>query len=333
MSRRVTIKTIAEAVGVTHGTVSRALRDDPKVKRETALEVKRVAEELGYRPSRVARALKTRRTGTLAIVVSYVHDPFYSEVVHAVHDRLYPLDYNLVMAATETDLARQTSVAQKFLGQSVDGVFVCCLPGLTQPFKRLSEQIPLVTINCDPSLHPAGVYHNDPEAVRQTVAYLVERGHRHIGYVGAENGGFAQTERRTAFFEEIRKLSLRSTELTCPDVKIEAAHAVADKWLGDSDIPRPTALVCFNDTVAMGFMKACREHHLEVPEELSIVGFDDIEMADFIHPGLTTFSQPRYEMGKVATETMMGLLAGKGDGEQTKFLGKLVQRGTVGNIP
>lgn len=333
MSGRVTIKTIADAVGVTHGTVSRALRGDPRVKSTTADEVKRMAERLGYRPSRLARALKTKQTGTLAIVVSYIHDPFYSEVVQAVHDRLFPLEYNLVMAATESDLLRQQRVAQSFLEQSVDGVFLCCLPGLTPPFQRLKTQIPMVTINCDPGLHHSGVYHNDPEAIRRTIDFLLCRGHRHIGYVGAENGGFAQNQRLHAFTEECRKLSVETTILNCPDVKIEIAHAIAVKWLSQERFHRPTALICFNDTVALGFLKACRELQVSIPDELSIVGFDDIEMSDLFHPGLTTFSQPRYEMGKVATETMMTLLSGLEEGCQTKFLGELVQRGTVGNVP
>lgn len=333
MNQRVTIKTIADAVGVTHGTVSRALRGDPRVKSSTAEEVKETAERLGYRPSRLARALKTSQTGTLAIVVSYIHDPFYSEVVQAVHDRLFPLEYNLIMAATESDLLRQQRVAQSFLEQSVDGVFVCCLPGLTPPFQRLKQHLPLVTINCDPSLHHSGVFHNDPEAVRRTIAHLLKRGHRHIGYIGAENGGFAQRQRLQAFLDECKKLSLESTVLNCPDVKIEASYAVADKWLAQGRLNRPTALLCFNDTVAIGLLKACREQQVSVPDELSVVGFDDIEMADFLYPGLTTFSQPRYEMGKVATETMMTLLSGLEEGRQTKFLGELVQRGTVGNVP
>lgn len=331
--KRVTIKTIAEAVGVTHGTVSRALRGDPRVRTQTAEEVKAVADRLGYRPSSLGRALKTRRTGALAIVVSYAHDPFYSEVVQAVHDRLFPLEYNLLMAATESDLVRQQRVAQNFLGQSVDGVFVCCLPGLTEPFQKLRDRIPLVTINCDPILHPAGVYHDDPEAMRRAIQFLLQKGHRKIAYVGADNGGFAERQRRGTFQQECSGLSLDGRLLSCPDVKVEVAYQVALDWLQKRDLQPPTALICFNDTVAIGFLKACRELQVDVPGELSIMGFDDIEMADFIHPGLTTFSQPRYEMGKVATETMMNLLNGSKEPKQTKFLGRLVHRGTVGNVP
>ncbi|MCA9796880.1 MAG: LacI family DNA-binding transcriptional regulator, partial [Candidatus Eremiobacteraeota bacterium] len=146
---RVTIKTIAEEVGVTHGTVSRALRGDSRVRSETAEAVQEAARRLGYRPSRSARALRTRRTGNLAIVVSYVHDPFYSEVVQAIHDRLFPLHYNLFMAATEFDLERQAEVARTLGEELVDGAFVCCLPGMTPPFQKLAQSVPLVTINCD----------------------------------------------------------------------------------------------------------------------------------------------------------------------------------------
>lgn len=328
---RVTIKTIAEAVGVTHGTVSRALRGDPRVKNETAELVRAKAEELDYRPSRLGRALKTRRTGNIAIVVSYIHDPFYSEVVQAVHDRLFPLEYNLFMAATESDLTRQARVARSLLEQSVDGAFVCCLPGLTPPFQELEKKIPLVTINCDPALHPAGVVHQDAEGMRQTVSYLVERGHRQIGYLGAKNGGFAQKTRRTAFFQMTERYSVKTWEATAPDVKVEAGFATAHEWLSTSN--RPTAVVCFNDTVAFGLLKACRSLGINVPEELSVIGFDDIEMADFVPPGLTTFSQPRYEMGRAATEVMMTLLSGGEVAAQEEFLGKLVKRGTVGSVP
>jgi DNA-binding LacI/PurR family transcriptional regulator len=329
--RRVTIKTIAEAVGVTHGTVSRALRGDPRVRTETATLVMEKAQELGYRPSRVGRALKTQRTGSFAVVLSYAHDPFYSEVVQAIHDRLFPLERSLLIAATENDLERQRSVAQTLLEQMVDGVFVCCLPGMTPPFQKLAEQIPVVTINCDPDSNPWGVLHDDDEATRLCMQYLIEQGHRSIAYLGAANGGFAQKTRFRAFQEFSRDVSIKSVFRESPDVKMEAGEETMKRWLQEGFLSLPSALLVFNDTLAIGAMKAIRDLGYRVPEDISIVAFDDIEMARYLTPPLTTFSQPRYEMGRVATELMMARLSGGAPERPDLFRGHLIKRGTVTN--
>ena len=331
MSRRVTIKTIAEAVGVTHGTVSRALRGDPRVRMETAETVMEKARELGYRPSRVGRALKTQKTGSFAIVLSYAHDPFYSEVVQAIHDRLFPLERSLLMAATEDSLERQQAVARTLLEQMVDGVFVCCLPGMTPPFRKLAEQVPVVTINCDPESNEWGVLHDDARATRDCLQYLIEQGHRSIAYLGAANGGFAQKTRLRAFQDFSKSVSIKTVERLSPDVKMEAGEATMKAWLEDGFLNPPSALLAFNDTLAVGAMKAIREYGYRVPEDISVVAFDDIEMARYLSPALTTFSQPRYEMGRVATEMMMTLLSGRTPAKPELFLGHLVKRQTVNN--
>ena len=328
-SKRVTIKTVAEAVGVTHGTVSRALRGDPRVRPETAEAVREAAEELGYRPSRVGRALKTQRTGSFAIVLSYAHDPFYSEVVQAIHDRLFPLERSLLMAATESSLERQRAVAQTLLEQMVDGVFVCCLPGMTAPFRKLSTQVPVVTINCDPQSAPWGVLHDDDAATRECLQYLIEQGHRSIAYLGAANGGFAEKTRFGAFRDFTQKVSIKAIHRQAPDVKMEAGEEAMAAWLQDGFLSPPSALLAFNDTLAIGAMKAIRERGLRVPEDISVIGFDDIEMSSFLLPPLTSFSQPRYEMGRVATEMMMALLAGGTPPRPDLFKGRLIKRGTV----
>lgn len=328
---RVTIKTIAEQVGVTHGTVSRALRGDPRVRPETAEEVRRTAELMGYRPSRIGRALRTRRTGSLAIVLSYAHDPFYSEVVQAVHDRLFPLDRSLLMAATEDCPDRQLAVARTLLDQMVDGVFVCCLPGMTPPFRKLSQSIPIVTINCDPEKAVVGVLHDDAAATEQCLSYLVSLGHRSILYLGAANGGYAERVRATAFQTYAQSFGLTVEIRQAQDVKMEAGEALMADWIQQGFAHQPTALLCFNDTLAIGAMKALQDRGLRVPDDLSLIAFDDIEMARYMSPALTTFRQPRYEMGRVATELMMSLLAGSTPERPPLFQGELVKRGTVKN--
>lgn len=328
---RVTIKTVAEAVGVTHGTVSRALRGDPRVRPETAEAVLAAAAELGYRPSRVGRALRTKRSGSLAIVVSYVHDPFYSEVIQAVHDRLFPLEMSLFVCAAEHDPRRQQEVARILAEQRADGVFVCCLPGMTAPFQDLSRSLPVVTINCDPQIYPHAVIHDDDRAMQESIEYLVRRGHRRIGYLGAGNGGFAERTRLSTFQKLSKRLALQSTIRQAPDVKVEVGEAAMRDWLAEGGLP--SALICFNDTLAIGALKACREGGIRVPEDLSVMGFDDIEMSRYVHPALTTYRQPRYAMGGAAAEMMLALLSQSRPRSPAYFPGELVERETVGSSP
>lgn len=332
LSKRVTIKTIAEKVGVTHGTVSRALRGDPRVRQETALAVRLAAEELGYRPSRIGRALKTQKTGSLAIVLSYAHDPFYSEVVQAVHDRLFPLERSLLMAATEDNPERQKAVARALAEQMVDGVFVCCLPGMTPPFRKLAARVPVITINCDPEKAICGVLHDDALAMKESLLYLMEFGHRSIAYLGANNGGYAEKTRSSAFLQYAQEMSLKVIHRQALDVKMEAGEEAMARWLSEDSLGSSTALVCFNDTLAIGAMKALRDQGKSVPDDLSVLAFDDIEMARYLSPALTTYSQPRYEMGRVATELMMTLLSGGSPVRPPMFTGRLVKRQTVKNV-
>lgn len=327
---RVTIKTIAEAVGVTHGTVSRALRGDTRVKPETTLAIQEAALRLGYRPSKLGRALKTQRTGALAIVVSYISDPFYSEVIQAVHDRLFPLEHSLFMVATEHDPARQRAAAQSLSNSLVDGVFVCCLPGLTPPFQELGKSVPLVTINCDPAKYPYDVVHDDAGAVRDCLAHLMQLGHRKIGYLGAHTGGYAQRVRLQAFTAYAAEMALNASVYTAEDVKVESGEAAMAAWLQEWGANGPTALVCFNDTVAIGACKAAREAGLSIPDNLSVLGFDDIEMATYVQPALTTFAQPRYEIGRAAAEMMLALLAGGQPAAPLLLRGELRVRQSTG---
>lgn len=328
---RVTIKTIAEAVGVTHGTVSRALRGDQRVKPETALAIQEAALRLGYRPSKLGRALKTQRTGALAIVVSYISDPFYSEVIQAVHDRLFPLEHSLFMVATEHDPARQRAAAQSLSNSLVDGVFVCCLPGLTPPFQELGKTVPLVTINCDPGKYLYDVVHDDAAAMRECVDHLMQLGHRKIGYLGATTGGYAERVRRGAFLAYGAEMALKTSIFTATDVKVESGEAAAAEWIASWGADAPSALVCFNDTVAIGACKAAREAGLRIPDNLSVLGFDDIEMASYVQPSLTTFAQPRYEIGRTAAEMMLSLLSGGLPAAPVLLRGELRVRESTGS--
>jgi DNA-binding LacI/PurR family transcriptional regulator len=327
---RVTIKTIAEAVGVTHGTVSRALRGDQRVKPETTLAIQEAALRLGYRPSKLGRALKTQRTGALAIVVSYISDPFYSEVIQAVHDRLFPLEHSLFMVATEHDPMRQRAAAQSLSNSLVDGVFVCCLPGLTPPFQELGKNVPLVTINCDPAKYHYDVVHDDNGGVKACMDHLMQLGHRKIGYLGAATGGYAQRVRLGSFTAYAAEMSLHASTFLADDVKVETGEAAMTRWLADWGPDSPSALVCFNDTVAIGAAKACREAGLSVPQDISLIGFDDIEMASYVQPALTTFAQPRYQIGRASAEMMLALLAGGTPPAPLLLAGELRVRGSTG---
>ena len=164
---------------------------------------------------------------------------------------------------------------------------------------------------------------------RECLEYLMEQGHRSVAYLGAANGGFAQKTRFKAFTDFTRQVSVKAVFRESPDVKMETGEETMTTWLEEGFLNPPSALLAFNDTLAIGAIKAIRDRGLRVPEDISVISFDDIEMARYLTPPLTSFSQPRYEMGRVATEMMMTLLAGGTPHKPDLFTGRLVKRGTV----
>ncbi|HEX6289778.1 MAG TPA: LacI family DNA-binding transcriptional regulator [Herpetosiphonaceae bacterium] len=331
-----TIKTIARQAGVTHSTVSRALRGDPRVRPETTARIQAIAEELGYTPSRIGRGLKTRRTHTLGLVVSHITDPFLTEVIHGVQDKVLPASYSLFVAATNVDREREAAIVRSFREQRVDGILICSsrLGGLYRTL--IAEQrVPIVLINNQgEGQYAYAVAHDDRRAASACVEHLIGLGHRRIGYLGNERGGSANADRLVGYHAALSAagLSVGSTDVQQAHTgRADASAEAIRPWLEQAPDERPTAICCYNDLLAIGALRALKLAGLHVPGDISLVGFDDIDMAAYIDPPLTTFAQPKHALGYRAAEMMLRLLDRATDSVAPVLLyGDLVVRMSAG---
>lgn len=308
----VTIKDIARAAGVSHTTVSRALRGNPLIAPETVARIQTIAEDLGYVPNTVARGLKTNRSAIMGVMVRRIVDPFFAEVLHGIEDVLYAEGYSLFLASSNRDPERERAIIRTMSEHRVDGVLICSTAAGEEYRAQLDHfSMPSVVVNNEAAEEiEFSVYHDNLEGSRQIVDYLIRLGHRRIAYVGNTVSGRATADRllgykaalEAATIEVDRKLIVGSN-----NGKPEGGAKAAVELLALPELP--TAVVCYNDMMAFGVIKTLQDAGCRIPEDCSVVGFDNIEMAAFYNPPLTTFDQPKYELGQLAAEMLLKLIS------------------------
>ncbi|HZQ09118.1 MAG TPA: LacI family DNA-binding transcriptional regulator [Anaerolineae bacterium] len=304
----VTIKDVAQRAGVSHPTVSRALRGDRSVTPETTTRIRQIAHELGYIPSAAARSLKTNRTRVVGVLVHRVSDPFYSQVLEGVQDTLQAEAYSIFLASTNNDRARQIEILRAMRERRVDGLIVCS-PFITAEDRRQIQLhgVPLVLIhNRAAEILPYTIYHDDRYGARRMTRHLIELGHTRIAYMGNARAGRVSNERLAGFKQEMHAAGLHVPDsyiVHAASAQSPAAREPTQSLLA-LDVP-PTALFCFDDVLAIGAMHVLHEANFQVPRDWSVAGFDDIALAEFVNPPLTTFNQPKYTLGTQAAQLLL----------------------------
>ncbi|WP_322799176.1 LacI family DNA-binding transcriptional regulator [Thermoflexus sp.] len=332
---RVTIKDIARAVGVSHTTVSRALRDSEEINPETRARIRAVAESMGYRPNPVARALQGRRTQTLGVVVTRLSDPFHTEVVQGIEKVAQAHGYGLLLSLSHEDPAKERAIVEMLAAKQVDGIIVAA-SRLGSRYLPLLEalRIPIVLINS----HQTGPYvysvatdnvHGGYLATR----YLIDLGHRAIAYIGNRRGGRSNQDRYRGYRQALREVGLspRPEWVVKGDGRVGAGEAAMRRLLEVS--PRPTAVFCYNDLTAIGALRAAVQAGIRVPEDLSIIGFDGLEEGSYVFPALTTVAQPRQQLGRLAAEMLLEILNGRPSPRRILLQGTLLERASCGPPP
>jgi DNA-binding LacI/PurR family transcriptional regulator len=307
------IKDIARLAHVSHSTVSRALQNSPLVNARTAEKIRQIALASGYRASAVARGLVTRRTRTIGLVVTTVADPFTSEVVSGVEQAANDHGYSVFLADSNADPEREKKVVQSFAEQRVDGIVVTSSRVGALYIPLLSEmRVPIVLVN---NQYPGAFVHSvmieNVAGSRAAANHLVQLGHTRIAYIGDQFGYESDTERLAGYREALEGagIPLFPELIVHGDGKPEAAVRAMEELLALAE--PPTAVFCYNDRSALGAMRAIRLHGLRVPEDISVVGFDDLFLASYTDPPLTTVRQPMRLMGQLAMESLFKLMSGK----------------------
>jgi LacI family transcriptional regulator len=329
LPRRVTSRDIAREAGVSQPTVSRALRGDRRVAPATAALVQATARRLGYVPDAAAQSLITRRTGTVAIVVADITNPFYPELVEALHDDLGRANHRTVLLNERTD-ARGVDMLMR--AGVVDGAIVATatLDDRTRALLR-DQRAPIVQLVREvEGVGRDAVVSDNQGGAALAAEHLARLGHTRIGRISGPPDTSTARDRDEGFAAALRRLGVAlHADLTRAG---EYAHRTGyQHCLELLDLPEPpTAIFAGNDVIALGALDAARRRNVAVPDRLSIVGFDDISLAGWESFRLTTIRQPLAQMAHAAVHTLIRRIDGDdSEPRRTVFPTELIQRATT----
>ncbi len=307
----VTIKDVARKADVSHSTVSRALNGSPLIPEQTAERIRRTARDMGYTPSAAARTLKTNRSQALGVIIRNVDDPFFSEILKGIEEVAQASGYSLFMAASQLDQEREQAIVQAMQERQVDGVVICSTTVSTEHSHQLAKfGIPIVVVNNQAAEeYRYSIYNDDVDGSRQITRHLIELGHRKIAYLGNASAGRSTLDRLSGLQQELETAGIPFPATYNHQVQSggpENGLAGLEHFLNLSE--RPTALVCYNDMMAIGVLKGMQSAGVRVPEQMSLTGFDNIIFSAYTNPPLTTFDQPKRFIGAEAARLVLGLL-------------------------
>lgn len=343
-TRPATIRDVAARAGVSTATVSRSLRGGASVDPATRSRVETAARELSYRPSGVARSLKLRATRTIGLIVTDIENPYFPQVVSAVEDAARERGYSVLLADGRRDPERELESLDLLGEREVDGLIIAS-SGLTNRHRDRIREVPcpVVIMNSESTVAAVpAVLSDNISGGRLAAEHVISLGHRHIAYVAVRHAA------NSAVLERLQGVHAALGGPLAGDVGplrlVEGDGTVAG---GDAAArrvrtiaPEVTALLCYNDLTAVGVMRGLRALGLGVPADVSVVGFDDIEIAPLVEPSLTTVRQSTDEMGRWAVaslferidhgrEAAAGSIEGE-PGENRRLPVMLVERDSTG---
>ncbi len=290
---RATILDVAERAGVHAATVSRTINAPEKVAQETRRRVEAAVRDLGFVPNRAARGLITGRTGNVAVIVPDITNPHFAAVVRSVERSARTADLQVLLVDTGEHPDEEVR-AVTTLAQDVDGFIVVSPRRLHRALGALGSS-PAVFVNRPVRGHASILLRTAP-AVAAALRHLASFGHERLAYLGGPSGSWAAGERRTAVRRTSRATGMEVVEVTVDEPTFEAAAAVVDQVVTSG----ASATLAFNDQMALGVIAGLKDLGISVPDDISVVGFDDVPMAAMVAPPLTTISLPTSDVGAVA---------------------------------
>jgi DNA-binding LacI/PurR family transcriptional regulator len=309
------IKKIAQLAGVHPSTVSRALNGSNLVKPETRERIEKIAQEGGYIRDSLAKSLIVGKTYTLGILAPEISSTFYSQIIDEIENAVSMEGYGIIIAATNFQYLSEKKALNSMLSKRVDALVICAPSDqILNDFRRMKVNIPLVLCDTTHEDIPFNdVYVDEKQGIREAVLYLAKLGHREIGFIGEEK----ITRHRLDNFLIVMKecgLKLRKDYIRLESgVDSECGYKAVRQFLRERRFP--TAILCARDTIAIGAVRAAVENGIRVPDYISIVGYDDINVSRYLLPALTTIRQLSEEIGRQAGKMLLGLIE---DDSETK---------------
>jgi DNA-binding LacI/PurR family transcriptional regulator len=307
----ITLRHVAHQAGVSIKTVSRVINRQGEISETTRAHVLRVIEELDYRPNTLARGLVSGKSAAVALIIPQITDPFFPDVLLGAESVAREHGYSVFLCNTNDNPEQELAYIDMMAGKRVDGVMIC---GTRLNAAQLEHVARHHRASILSSRNPAGsavIQLPGEGGVHDAASHLIRLGHRRIGHLGS--GPAEENVRQQGYARAMAEHDLPVEPQWVkylPRLSVETAYRAAVELLQAA--PELTALSCFSDLAAVGALQACAALGLRVPEDLAVVGFDDIELASLVKPALTTIHVPRYQVGRMAMEQLLRVIAADG---------------------
>lgn len=327
----VTIKDIAKKIGVSYATVSRALNNRAGVNAETKEMILAEAKKMGYQPNAIARGLVMKHTHTIALVIPDITNPFFPEIARGVEEIASEFGYNTFLCNTNWDIRKEQIYLKALQEKRVDGIII--KPASDSEEDNLGRiTVPVVLFN---KILPDSKYScieiDNERGGFIATKHMIESGYKRIAFIGGKPDSFSNTQRMEGYKLALQRYKYKIDEslIINGSFKTQSGYEIMSRLIESGNVP--DGVFAGNDVIAFGVLQSAKEHGLDVPNELGIVGFDDIPHADLPQIQLTTIAQPKYLMGKYAVEILLNEIKNKTNKEIKKIIldPELIERKTT----
>jgi len=308
----ITLKMVAEKAEVSVNTASRAINNRPDINLETKKRVLQIAKELGYIRNAAAVALRTKKTGTIGVVIADNRNPFYAEVLNGMEEAAREKNYHIILANTQRDYKKEEEAISLLLAKRVDGLLITPVQDRDDDIKNLIDaNIPFVVVGRDfENIEVDAIYNDEVKGGFLATEYLIKKGHKRIALIDGFLYKSPAKERLEGYKKALNKyrIPLDDSLISVGDINIEDGHErtkqMLEKNLGF------TAIFAYNDMMAFGSMQAIKEKGLRIPEDIGLVGYDDIPFSSLISPALTTIRLKKQELGIESVKLLLSHING-----------------------
>ena len=322
MNDSTTMKDVAEAVGVSVNTVSRALNDKPDINDETKRTILKVAERLNYHPNRLAQGLRRQKSGVIGVIVADIGNPYFSTLVKGLEEAATEKDYSIILQDTDENYENEVKAIDTMIEERVDGIVLSPVQTESGTIRKLQEHnIPFVLVaRRFRDIETDYVICDEVNGAFQATKYLLERGHEKIAFINGPVHNSSAIDRLKGFREAFSEKDIEPDEelITHGAVSTEDGSHYFDVLMKKNKCF--SAIFNFSDYVALGVLNAARARNIKIPEDLEVVGYDDIEFTKCLSIPLSSVKVPKREMGRKALDILLN-----------KITDSVEQRGATGS--
>jgi len=308
----VTLKMVAEKAGVSVNTASRAINNKPDINEKTKKRILKVAQELGYIRNAAAVALRTKKTRTIGVVIADNRNPFYAEVLNGIEEASRKKDYHIILANTQRDYKKEEEAINLLLAKRVDGLLITPVQDRDDDIKNLIDaNIPFVIVGRDfENIEVEAVYNDEVKGGFLATEYLIKKGHKRIALVDGFLYKSPARGRLEGYKKALKKygIPLDDDLLSVGDIDVKDGYKRTNQ-LFEKELDF-TAIFAYNDMMAFGAMQAIQEKGLRIPQDIGLVGYDDIPFSSLISPALSTIRLKKQELGTESVKLLLSRING-----------------------